>query len=436
MALEGTLKDFSLADIFQLIGLQRKTGVLTLKGKDDVVTVSFLDGKLVSADSLQRRVENRLGNVLVKTGRVSAEDLDRALQIQKQTLQRLGTILVENAIVEKNVLREALQVQVLQTIFRLFRWKDGDYQFSQESTIEYDRDHVTPISSESILMEGARMIDEWPIIERKIRSYDMVFRKIPIRQAVEVVEDEDDADDVDFDLGPEAGAGAKVIDRGASSKSIKISRSEGFVYELLDGRMSVGEIVERSRFNEFDTVKAVYELIGRGLVEEVREQPGAEGLSGTLTQYVEEPKRALGGPLALIGLAALLVLSLVALRYNPLNVGLRRDVAARLQNTIKRSMSIGRIERIAIAAESYILTQGSYPLNLTQLVDSGLISESDTFDPWGERYRYQNRGDGYVIDGRPPHGEVDFRLLLSKTFQKQRESSTSQRSGPAVVLVD
>ncbi len=29
MALEGTLKDFSLADIFQLIGLQRKTGVLT-----------------------------------------------------------------------------------------------------------------------------------------------------------------------------------------------------------------------------------------------------------------------------------------------------------------------------------------------------------------------------------------------------------------------
>ena len=39
MALEGTLRDFSLADIFQLIGLQRKTGVLTLKGGGEVVTV-------------------------------------------------------------------------------------------------------------------------------------------------------------------------------------------------------------------------------------------------------------------------------------------------------------------------------------------------------------------------------------------------------------
>ena len=51
MALEGTLKDFSLADIFQLIGIQRKTGVLTLKSAEDVVTVSFLDGSVVSADS-------------------------------------------------------------------------------------------------------------------------------------------------------------------------------------------------------------------------------------------------------------------------------------------------------------------------------------------------------------------------------------------------
>ena len=41
MALEGTLKDFSLADIFQLIGLQRKTGVLTLRGKDAVEDRKF-----------------------------------------------------------------------------------------------------------------------------------------------------------------------------------------------------------------------------------------------------------------------------------------------------------------------------------------------------------------------------------------------------------
>src|SRR3982074_3076838 len=88
MALEGTLKDFSLADIFQLIGLQRKTGVLTLRGKDDTVTVTFLDGKVVGADSLNRRLENRLGTVLMKSGMLSQEQLSRALEIQHETLQR------------------------------------------------------------------------------------------------------------------------------------------------------------------------------------------------------------------------------------------------------------------------------------------------------------------------------------------------------------
>ena len=80
MALEGTLRDFSLADIFQLIGLQRKTGVLTLRGKDDTVTVTFLDGKVVGADSLNRRLENRLGTVLIKTGTLSQDQLNRALE--------------------------------------------------------------------------------------------------------------------------------------------------------------------------------------------------------------------------------------------------------------------------------------------------------------------------------------------------------------------
>jgi hypothetical protein len=52
MALEGTLRDFSLADIFQLIGLQRKTGVLTLRGTEDVVIISFQEGRVVGSESV------------------------------------------------------------------------------------------------------------------------------------------------------------------------------------------------------------------------------------------------------------------------------------------------------------------------------------------------------------------------------------------------
>src|SRR5436190_16806722 len=124
--------------------------------------------------------------------------LNRALDIQKETLQRLGFILTHYGIISQDSLRDAIQLQILQIVYRLFRWKDGDYQFSQETTIEYDRDNVVPITAESILMEGARMIDEWPIIEKRIRSYDMMFRKKRTDQEIVVVGAED-ADEIDFD---------------------------------------------------------------------------------------------------------------------------------------------------------------------------------------------------------------------------------------------
>src|SRR5947199_2026650 len=264
MALEGTLKDFSLADIFQLIGLQRKTGVLTLRTKDDTVTVTFLDGNVVGADSLTHRLENRLGTVLMKSGMLTNEQLARALEIQKETLQRLGFILTHYGIISADALKQALQLQILQIVYRLFRWKDGDYQFSQETTIEYDRDNVAPISAESILMEGARMIDEWPIIEKRIRSGNMVFRRKATGAEIVVVGGED-VDEVDFDAGPQA---KKKKLTGADK--IRISEEEKQVFDLLDGKRTVGDIIEMSRLSEFDSSKALYELLTRDLIEEVR----------------------------------------------------------------------------------------------------------------------------------------------------------------------
>jgi hypothetical protein len=78
MALEGTIKDFGLPDIFQLIGLQRKTGILTLNNEKETVTVAFENGMVVTADADSKRLEDRLGNVLVKQGKLSKDRLDDA----------------------------------------------------------------------------------------------------------------------------------------------------------------------------------------------------------------------------------------------------------------------------------------------------------------------------------------------------------------------
>ena len=98
MALEGTLRDFSFADILQLISLQRKTGVLTLKNQDNVVTISFLDGMIVGASSLSQHEEDRLGLILLKCGAVSEEQV-AAEQVELQVLVAIGPAEAEDVAV-------------------------------------------------------------------------------------------------------------------------------------------------------------------------------------------------------------------------------------------------------------------------------------------------------------------------------------------------
>src|SRR5256885_1818353 len=393
MALEGTLRDFSLADIFQLIGLQRKTGVLTLRGKDDNVTVTFLDGKVVGADSASHRLETRLGHVLIKSGMLTQEQLARALEIQKETLQRLGFILTHYQIISNDSLKQALQLPILQIVYRLFRWKDGDYQFSQETTIEYDRENVVPISAESILMEGARMIDEWPIIEKRIRSGNMVFRRKASGAEIVVVGGED-VDEVDFDSGSPA---KKKKLTGADK--IRISEEEKQVFDLLDGKRTVGDIIEMSRLSEFDTSKSLYELLTRDLIEEVRTAaptPSAEAQAPVDELEVAETPV----PLPLVLFLAVLAIALIITSYkNPLN-SLRPIGTTRASAPIEtvKAISIERIHALGNAIEQYNVVNGHLPARLQDLTPF-YVSPSLLADPWGNPYKYLQQPSRYLVIG-------------------------------------
>jgi hypothetical protein len=409
MALEGTLRDFSLADIFQLIGLQRKTGVLTLRGKDDTVTVTFLDGKVVGADSLNRRLENRLGTVLMKTGLINQDQLNRALEIQKETLQRLGFILTHYGIISADSLRGAIQLQIMQIVYRLFRWKDGDYHFSQETTIEYDRDNVVPITAESILMEGARMIDEWPIIEKRIRSYDMVFRKKLTDQEIVVVGAED-ADEIDFD--PDASRRRRP---GGLSEKIRISQEEKTLYDMVDGTMTVGDIVEVSRFSEFDTNKALYELFTRDLIEEVRGQRAAAVLEqATPVDETEVAETPVPLPLVLV-LVILALASLITSFKNPLNTLHPLTGGASPLAESKKSISLQRIEAIGQAIEKFNDANGRLPQELRDLTPH-YVSENLLHDPWGYDYRYLQRPERFLVIGFTSDGKPDTDLFLARAI--------------------
>src|SRR6266536_2301890 len=261
MALEGTIKDFGLPDIFQLIGLQRKTGVLTLKHAQDQVTVLFENGMVVNADSASKRLEDRLGNVLVKQGKLSKDRLEEALNTQKQTLQRLGHVLVTQSYITQKDLKDAITVQVSQIVFKVFRWRDGEYHFAPSDTIDYDRENFSPMSADFILMEGIRMLDEWPIIEKKIPSMDIVFKPAVDPNSIEVGSGAEEA------LG---GPGAEPKRSAASSSNkIRLTPEEERIFRKVDGSRTVQAIIDSVGMSEFDTCRTLFDLLNRNLITTV-----------------------------------------------------------------------------------------------------------------------------------------------------------------------
>src|SRR5213075_1796164 len=91
------------------------------------------------------------------------------------------------------------------------------------------------------------------------------------------------------------------------SDRIRISEEEKSIYDMVDGTMTVGDIVEVSRFSEFDTNKGLYELLTRDLIEEVRGASAAQVLAQT-TPVDESEVAETPVPLPLV-----LVLSIIAI---------------------------------------------------------------------------------------------------------------------------
>ena len=251
MGLKGTLKDFSLADILQMISIQKKTGILTLERDDEEIEVMFKEGMIVGAESKKGKADYYLGKLLVKIGAISNEELEIALQVQKNTMKRLGQILIEKNFISQEDLREALKKRVLEIVYSLFRWRRGSYNFTPLTSVDYDRENFEPLSTESVLMEGLRMIDEWPIIEKKLNNPEVVFKRTT-KAVPEKVEEVD----------------SFLVEEGfIEEKKSGLPFEMEYVLELVDGMSSIREIVEKSKLIEFYTYRALYDLWEQGYIE-------------------------------------------------------------------------------------------------------------------------------------------------------------------------
>ena len=128
MSLEGRLEDLGLSDIFQIISLSKRSGVLTLIRKEGTGRLVFTQGQVIYATSDTR---SRLGYTLVKKGIVTNDDLEYALRVQKGrgSMKPIGTLLLEMGAISQETLEREIREHIIFIVKDLLSWNTGSFHF-------------------------------------------------------------------------------------------------------------------------------------------------------------------------------------------------------------------------------------------------------------------------------------------------------------------
>lgn len=396
MALQGSLADFGIAEILQLIGSQQKTGILHVAGGSggEEVMISFSSGRIIRTDVNGRHKRDLLGHMLVAAGAISKDQLAAALKSQKKSLKRIGDVLVEMQAVGRETVNELADLQTRETLYRLFEWKSGQYRFESKPP-NFTRPSGRPISSESLLMEGFRMLDEWPLIRARINNYSVVYRQLD--KAREIDDQGAALERVLDDAFSEFGGGGESnsVDAFDFDDSLAggggLGEEERAVLALVDGQRDVYQLIDRSRMGEFETCKALLTLLNDDYIEPTK-----------VKRALEAPARHRSIDARLLALrvvvnVALLVAIVVGLLFMPRSrIELHRN-AEQVAEEARTRLRANRLVVIATALEVYRVEQGRYPDALSALVDARLIEPATLELSGGAPISYLSIGADYDL---------------------------------------
>ena len=166
--LQGSLREFGLVDLLQMMELGAMTGAIHLKQTTGRIgIVYFKDGKLAGCSELDAGALT-LGDVLQQLGMATSPQVEYAFsrQLQDPFGKRIGERLVEMGVITNDQLKEALRKKALWTMRELALWKEGAYEFV--ATPNSEAKSILPYGEEplglevmGVTMEMVRYADEW-----------------------------------------------------------------------------------------------------------------------------------------------------------------------------------------------------------------------------------------------------------------------------------
>lgn len=164
----GSLEDFGINDLFTLISLQKKTGCLELSDGEETVEIFFSQGKMKHADWPDRPEQKKLGQLLVKEGKLSREHAEAAYERRKYGNRRIGSILISMGFLKPDDLTGPLTLQMMECLRMTLEMKTGTFRFREIS--EFQPPFFQPVDLNQLCRDMAAGREAIPYLQEKIDS--------------------------------------------------------------------------------------------------------------------------------------------------------------------------------------------------------------------------------------------------------------------------
>ncbi len=229
VAMSGDLAIIALAELFQMLTLQGQTGILRVETTSLDLEIYFWEGKIDFVHALRALPALLLGRILITEGALAPRELELFLRYRRPR-RLLGQQLVQLGYVSVDELREALARQSSELVYELLRQRAGRFTFRlAQDAPRFAQEFRLGLSTDALLMEGYRRVDELQLMEAKLGSKSHVLN--PDKHAVERFGHQN--------LTPE----------------------EQLVLALCDGVRSIQQLVDRAPLSAFDALKSLYRLV-------------------------------------------------------------------------------------------------------------------------------------------------------------------------------
>jgi curved DNA-binding protein CbpA/tRNA A-37 threonylcarbamoyl transferase component Bud32 len=230
--LQGSLAATTVAGLIREVYSSRNTGILHFEWEGVGKRIYFKQGSIVFANSDVN--EDRLGEFLIRMGRIDRATFDRVSATMQKTGSRFGATLVELGVVERAELRDLVRRQVQEIIYSVFEWKSGNYAFEfLDRPVE--EDIIVELSTAELILIGVRRISSLDHVRTALGTLDCVLRHTENPLLL--------------------------------YQKMTLTTSEGYVLSRVDDATSISEIAAISPLGEDETLRCVYALVAAGVVE-------------------------------------------------------------------------------------------------------------------------------------------------------------------------